>query len=66
MSWQRNTNPNQIAKRTDIDGEVFEIIGDRAANLAWDQLQGGLHVIPGGSNYYNSLRFQRFNPQALE
>ncbi len=51
MSWQRNTNPNQIAKRADIDGEVFEIIGDRAANLAWDQLQGGLQIIPGGSNY---------------
>lgn len=57
-TWQRNTT-NQPAnqqistsnRRTDIDGEVFEIIGDRAASLAWDQSQGGLTIVPGGSNY---------------
>lgn len=54
-TWQRNatTQPTQSnpTRRTDIDGEVFEILGDRAANLAWEQAQGGLTIVPGGSNY---------------
>lgn len=38
-----------VARREDIDGEVYEIVGDRAGTLSWDQSQGKL--VPGGTNY---------------
>lgn len=57
-SWQtRNTTgqpqtfQTSTTRRTDLDGEVYEILGDRAASLAWEQSTGGLQIIPGGSNY---------------
>lgn len=44
-------NLSTVSRRSDIDGEVYEILGDRAATLAWTQNQGGLTIVPGGSNY---------------
>ena len=36
-SWQQKSNITQgtVSRRTDLDGEVIEIIGDRSASLAW-------------------------------
>jgi hypothetical protein len=58
-NWQQRTattgqqqqNYGTVSRRSDIDGEVIEIIGDRAATLAWEKNNGGLSIIPGGSNY---------------
>lgn len=37
-------------KQRDIDGQALEILGDRAATLAWEQRVGNVEIIPGGSN----------------
>ena len=66
-SWQnRNTSyqQNQSAsnsnsanrssgnRSSNIDGQMFDIIGDRAATLAWEESTGGNpQIIQGGSNY---------------
>jgi len=35
-SWQQKSNiTSSVSRRTDLDGEVIEIIGDRNASLAW-------------------------------
>lgn len=58
-TWQQRTNttgqqqvqPVQASFRGDIDGEVIEILGDRVSNLTWDQAQGGLALVQGGTGY---------------
>lgn len=56
-SWQgRSTNIQQSSSSSrasnNVDGAVLDILGDRAATLAWEQSTGGqVQILPGGSNY---------------
>ena len=58
-TWQnRNTSSQQNQSSTsgnrssNIDGQVFDILGDRAATLAWEESTGGnSQIIQGGSDY---------------
>ena len=63
-SWQNRNTSNQQSqsaanrssstgnRSSNIDGQVLDIIGDRAATLSWEEnLGGNAQIIQGGSNY---------------
>lgn len=40
----------QSRQQQGIDAQALEILGDRAATLAWEERLGNVEIIPGGTN----------------
>jgi hypothetical protein len=51
VNQQQGTIQPTATRRTDLDGEVLDILGDTAAQLRWSEDLGELSIISGGSNY---------------